>query len=377
MLNQRAKLSGARETGARETGVRKIAVGWVLMLVLVQAVGFQAVGLQSVQARDTDPMKAFEGFIVSGDLKSAHFYLENNLLPPEKIETSRLFVEAVFKSNSGNGGTAPFAMKQLPSIELLYNYLGAIQPIDLNGLHRCNRVGANLNNDYVCNLATFLFSIGASPTAFDFFQQRGMNTQSFSKDTLPPIVVLISKLGVDYGLTELNWFANNGAPLGAETYSADQLGAWGGLIQRGYRSVLPADKPATSAYNFTDILTLSLANSNYRRRDLNRHRDFLCRYIAHVASQNPPSFDHFSYLLLNVDEFRASKIGQASHPSQWGAVNRAVFPHSCRVLLEAMGRSSKKLDAMITHFSGAADLETAQWLVSLKQSKGDSNAQSN
>ncbi|MBD8877943.1 hypothetical protein [Roseibium polysiphoniae] len=332
----------------------------------------------TAQAQEQEPLAAFENFVVSGDLKSAHFYLENQLLKPELIETSRLFVEAVIQSNmKGTRSNAPFSVSRLPSVELLYNYLGAIRPIDLNGVQRCNYYSGRLRNDHVCSLATFLFSIGATPQMFEFFQSRGMTTTSFSKDTLPPVVVFVSDLGVAYGMNELTWFSQNGLPLGPETYSRVQLTAWDGLVSKHRFTRLPDDKPETSEFNFIDLLTLSIANTGYHGRELNNHRDFLCRYITHVAAQLPPTFDHFSYLLKNVKEFRGSMIGKSSHPQQWGIVDRAVFPHSCRVLIEAMGRSSLQLDTMISEFSAVSDLKTAQWLVSLKQSKGGSNAQSN
>lgn len=312
------------------------------------------------------PLAAFENFVISGDLKSAHFYLENKLLKPESIETSRLFGLALITSNSVQSSSAPFTIKHMQSVDLLYNYLGAIQEIDLNGLFPCNRLGSEVNNEYVCTLPSFLLSIDAPPAVFDYFLKKGMKLTAFSSDTLPPVVVFASKLGVTYGMQELNWFAGHGMPLGPETYTKAQLKDWGGLIHAGYSIRLPEDKPDTNPFNFIDVLSLSLVNSDYRRVDLNKHRDFLCRYIAHVAAQQAPTFDHFSYLLMNVPEFRAARIGQASHPEQWSPAQREVFPHSCRLLLEAMGRSSTQLGAMINHFSAEADLQTAQWLISLK-----------
>ena len=330
------------------------------------------------QAQEAEPIAAFEGFIVSGDLKSAHFYLENNLIKPELIETSRIFVEAIVRSNlDGVRSDAPFSLSRLPSVELLYNYLGAIRPIDLNGVHRCNYYSRQLQNDYVCSLAAFLFDVGASTNVFDFFQARGMTTTVFSRDTLPPVAVFIGQLGVGYSMSDLNWFSQNGLPLGSETYSRDQVTAWGGLVRTHRISRLPKDKPGTSDYNFTDLLTLSIANSGFKRAALNNHRDLLCRYIVHVAPQLPPTFDHFSYLLETVPQFRGEMIGKASHPQQWGAVDRAVFPHSCRVLIEAMGRSSTELDRMISEFSATGDLKSAQWLVSVKQHRDTGHVQSN
>lgn len=328
-------------------------------------------------AQEKEPLAAFENFVVSGDLKAAHFYLQNNLLKQEDIETSRLFVEAIFLSNSRQSAGQPFSTQHLPSIDLLYNYLNAIRPIDLNGLHRCGIIGVSLDGQYVCNLSSFLFNAGSSQQVFDFFLKRGMNMKAFSTDTLPPVVVFVGQLGVRYSLKDLNWFAEHGAPLGPESYTHDQLKNWGGLITRGYLTAFPSDKPESSLFNFLDLLSLSIVNTKLKGRELNQHRDFLCRYVAHVSGQIAPTFDHFSYLLRNVDSFRGDRIGQASHPSQWGNVNRAVFPHSCRLLVEAMARSSLKLDAMINLFGANADLQTAQWLVSLKQNGGTKDVQSN
>ena len=350
-----------------------------LRKVSAPALGLVLAGFLSVSshAQEKSPLEAFEGFVKKGDLKSAHFYLENKLIESGKIETSRLFVESIFLSNEEVDRRAPYSIRHLPSVELLYNYLNAIQPIELNGLHKCTKIGGILQSSRVCNLASFLFAEKAEPKAFEFFLRRGMNLSMFSSDTLPPVAVLVSKLGVVYGLSELNWFSENGAPLGSELYTRQQLAAWGGFVSHGYFDHFPGNKPDSSQYNFLDLLTLSIANSDYRGQDLNLHRDFLCRYISHISRQMAPTFDHFSFLLTNVGEFRAAKIGQESYPSQWNAQTRAVFPHSCRVLIEAMGRSSLRLDQMINRFSAAADLKTAQWLVSLKQSKGVPNVENN
>jgi hypothetical protein len=339
-----------------------------------------AVSGEATAKNDATPLQTFQAYIINNDLQAAQFFLQNGIVKAEDVDASALFLKALFANNQNGRDARPLDFDNIEQVGALYDYLSGIGPVDLNGRTRCWRRD-RWTSDRWCGLAAVMLAQGIRPATISFFLQRGLDLSARPGEVASPALALIANLGSRYSLEDLNWFAQNGLELGKEIFPLSQFT----LLQEFYELDLedaykiPEARLDSQPFNFLDALSMTLTSRRFRNHERSANQDFLCRYIMFVAGQMPPTFDHFSFLMLNVGEFRGANIGKTdeARTQKSGRFYYEVFPQTCISMIGAMALSSARLDQMISHFAAEQDISTAQWLVNLKQGALQSNVQNN
>lgn len=326
-----------------------------ILAVLALSIWF----LQAGAANAADNLDAFRNFVKAADYKNANFYIDNKLIDPKTLDTSQIFYDALSQSyfTDLNANAA--------KIDALYTYLNTLNAVDLNRKMTCGNQGQNF-----CLLADDLLS-GASPAAIDYFTERGLDLNQRVAGLVPATVPLVVRLGTVYSLDDLNHFVGRGLVLGDETYPINELVNYtdNSLYDRkhgGNRLTMPDNYLSLRDQNLLDVLVIALGSgsSNQTPALMSAHRAVLCGFIAYAAPSFTPSFDYLTYILDAVPDFRGKAIGtQAEY-------NRQIyqpFPNACVAIVEGMAGSHAAIDAVISRFAGAGDVETANWLISIRQ----------
>lgn len=348
-------------------------------MVLVAAGGFGLSGPAAAQD-GTTPLQTFQTYVINNDLTNAQFFLQNGLVTAAEIDTGALFLKALFANNSRASSTRPLDFSNVEQVARLHDYLSALAPVDMNGRERCWNNNTRITERW-CGLATTMLAQGVSPQVISFYLQRGLDLAARPEEVASPALALIANLGSRYSMEDLNWFSQNGLQLGSETFPLShftRLQAYYELnLDDAYK--IPEARLDSQPFNFLDALSMTLTSRRQNGHERSANQDFLCRYIMFVAGQMPPTFDHFSFLLRNVREFRGANIGSTEKASsrRFGTFYYEVFPQSCVSMIGAMALSSSELDRMISLFAAEQDMSTAQWLVNLKQGALQSNVQKN
>ena len=306
-------------------------------------------------------LSAFTQFVASGNFQQANFYLRQGYVQREDIDSSKIYFRIIVKDI-----TSEIALR--PQV---YEYLKAINPIDLNQRFMCRR---SVHSDYEipCYLVNLL-AHGSPIAKFHFFAQRGLNLNGVFPDAVPAPFILINRLGTElYSLANVNQLTSLGLIMGDEVYDPSLL------KDRNLRNVvLPLDTGAVTSFHFMDVLTISLANVNENRSNryynlglddlgLSRRDELMCSFISHSAQKFAPSFDYLSYLMDRRVSFRAKNLRAA--PSNRNVYFRA-FPHACVQLVSALARSHPRLEEMVSQFAAKGDVQTAQWLLTFQQQR--------
>lgn len=313
--------------------------------------------LCSFAAAATENLQAFGNFVKAGDYKNANFYIENKLIDPKGLDTSQIFYDALiasyFKDLNANAD----------KIDSLYGYLNALAPVDLNKKMKCGNQQENF-----CLLADDLMS-GASTDAVDYFVERGLDLNQRVPGLVPATVPLVIRLGTVYSIDDLNHFVGKGLVLGDETYPINELVNYQDQAvygSSGNSLTMPENYLSLRDQNLLDVLVIALGTrlSGQTPAVESAHREVLCQFIAYAAPSFQPSFDYLSYILDAVPDFRGKAIGTQD---QYNRQIYQPFPNSCVSLIEGMAASHAQIDAVVSRFAGSGDVETANWLISIRQ----------
>lgn len=315
-----------------------------------------AIWLLSVAAAtaQSDSLAAFENFVKKADFESANFYLQNGILKREQIDSGQIFYDATAQRYRGG------LEKDLPILQRIYDYLAQINPVDLNRVFLCG-----YDHEKRCMIARDLLS-GARPAQVAWFIERGLDLNKRVPEIPPATLPLLVRLGSYYSLTELNWFAQNGLVLGDETYPLQELSSYrDDYINYQDQLTIPGNYLNLADQNFLDVLVMVLgSNIGSRAAERSARRAVMCDFIAYAAPSYTPSFDYLGFILNAVEEFRGKNIGRQEKDSR---TIYQPFPTSCVTLIESMAKSHARLDSVISSFASNADVETANWLISIVQ----------
>jgi hypothetical protein len=309
---------------------------------------------QRALAATEESIAAFSKFVEAGNYQDANFYLTNNLIAPAEIDTSQLFFSVVMKQFSND------LQKSAGQIDVLYKYLNEIQAIDLNRQVNC---GGGYNETSICLFVNNMLT-GADRNAINYFVERGMNLNQRVPGIVPSTVPLFLRLGTKYSLDDVNFFVSKGLVLGDELYPISELASYRDRYLYSDQLQMPDNYLSLSDQNFLDLLVVALGT---RTDDDDPHqsvrRKNLCDFITYAAPSFTPSFDYLLYILNSVNDFRGANIGQMKRYS-----NNFFqpFPPSCVSLIQSMAASHSHLDTVISRFAGSEDVDTARWLISIR-----------
>lgn len=320
-------------------------------------------------AETNSTLNAFVQFLARGDYDNANFYLQNNLVQPENLETSQIFYDILRNSywQRLEASTTP--------ILTLHGYLSQIREIDINSDFACtNRLGDRENSR--CRLLHDLVT-GKPARVIGFFADLGLDLNRTFPDRPPATYDVIDRLGHVYTIADIQLLSQKGMIFGDEVYDPVILAAFREYDYRSSTSYqqqdmtrpaprMPANYLSIQQFNFMDILALALGNPVERRNrpiQESARDDTLCQYITYVASQMSPSFDYLRFILLDRETFRASQIGVRKRQ---GSATYEPFPASCVALMSGMAQNHGRLNDVIEMFGARGDVDTARWLVSLQ-----------
>lgn len=308
---------------------------------------------QKATAATEESIAAFSKFVEAGNYQDANFYLSSNLIAPAEIDTSQLFFSVVMKRFSND------LQKNAGQIDVLYKYLSEIAPIDLNRQMRCGEY----NEDSLCLFVNNLLT-GADRNAVNYFVERGMNLNQRVPGIVPSTVPLFLRLGVRYSLDDINFMVSKGLVLGDELYPISELASYRDRYLYSDQLQMPDNYLSLSDQNFLDLLVVALGT---RTDDDDPHqsvrRKNLCDFITYAAPSFTPSFDYLLYILNSVNDFRGANIGQMKRYSN---NFYQPFPPSCVALIQSMAASHSHLDTVISRFAASEDVDTARWLISIR-----------
>ena len=327
--------------------------GLARVLALAALIASACAGGAVAQQAD-DTATAFRNFVMSGNYDNANFYLTNKLIEAKDIDTSQLFFDVLMEKYAtdlnANAG----------KIDKLYNFLTALVPIDLNRQMRCGYPG----QERYCMLAGNLLT-GARRDAIAYFVERGLDLNRQVAGIVPATVPMILRLGVNYSIDDLNFFVSKGMVLGDELYPVQDLASYldTGLYNQQLR--MPDNYLTLQDQNLLDVLVIALGTRTHGQNfQESAHKKTLCDFIAYAAPSFTPSFDYLSYVLETNEQFRGSNIGKMERES------RSIyepFPASCVTLIRNMAASHARVDKVISQFAGKGDVDTANWLIGIKQ----------
>lgn len=327
---------------------------WFLRVFASVALAMASFSGGAAAQQTDDAVSAFRNFVMTGNYDNANFYLTNKLLEPKDIDTSQLFfdvfMEKYAKDLNANAGR----------IDNLYNFLNALVPVDLNRQMRCGHSSENR----FCLFANNLFT-GARRDAIGYFVDRGLNLNQQVSGIVPPTVPMIMRLGVSYSIDDMNFFVSKGMVLGDELYPVQDLASYSdsGLYNNQLR--MPDSYNTLQDQNLLDVLVIALGTRvNYDNAQESAHKKTLCDFITYAAPSFAPSFDYLSYVLETNEDFRGSNIGKTQRASR---SIYEIFPASCVALIRNMAASHARIDKVISQFAGKGDVETANWLIGIKQ----------
>jgi hypothetical protein len=254
-------------------------------------------------------------------------------------------------------------------IDALYSYLDAFEPIDLNQPVTCG-----YNGEFRCLFASDLMT-GAPMTTIGYFVERGMDLNIRIPGILPPSVPLLTRLGAVYSVADLNAMTAAGLVLGDELYPMVELASYQDNGLYNQRLALPDNHLTMSDQNLLDVAVVALGTrlGSLDQPQQSARRKTLCEFVAYAAPSFQPSYDYLDYLLRSVEEFRGKSVGVLDQSGYNTAYE--PFPAACVALIQSMAAGHAKLDTVISRFAGSGDVETAQWLISIKQQAAPAQAQ--
>ena len=309
----------------------------------------------STAARGSDAasLTAFSNFVKAGNYENANFYLSGNFVKPEDVDTSQLFFD-VFMDRFSEDLT-----RHAQAIDALYNYLNAIKPITFNRAMRCGR-----DKEQLCLLANNLLT-GARRAAVGYFVDRGMDLNLHVPGLVPTTLPVVLRLGSTYSIEEMNYFVSRGLVLGDEVYSVDELIGYQDSYLYDDHLNMPTNYLTLANQNLLDVLVIALGTRTDEGppRESAR-RQAVCDFIMYAAQSFSPSFDYLLYLLREIEEFRGSNIGRMERH-----YNRTIyqpFPTSCVTLIQSMAANHAQLTVVINGFAGEGDVDTANWLINIR-----------
>jgi hypothetical protein len=312
------------------------------------------------QQPSPDTLTAFSNFIKAGNYDNANFYLTNKLVTAEQVDTSQLFFDAFMEKYSKD------LIRHAAQIDTLYNYLHALKPIDLNRKFRCK---ADYRYDYdnqirECLLASNLFT-GANRDAITYFVDRGLDLNINVAGFISPTVPLLVRLGAVYSLDDLNYFVSRGMVLGDELYPIQVLSTYrDGQLNNG-QLAMPANYSSMRDQNLLDVMVIALASqSNLQPPQEAARRERLCEFIAYAAPSFKPSFDYLEHVIQQVKEFRGANIDKMERYHSGLLYQR--FPTPCVSLVRNMATSHARIENVISRFAGEGDVDTANWLITIR-----------
>lgn len=322
-------------------------------------------------ANDDKTVSAFTNFLAKQDYNNANFYLQSALIDPSQLETGQIFYDLyrrVYWKRQASG---------LSEANVLYEYLKKLRPFDLNAIFSCKT--KYQSDKKRCTLLNDL-SNGMPVPVFAFFAQRGLDLNRTFDSILPASFDIIDRIGTSYSLADIQTLSRLGMVFGDETYSSAMLaahrevGSHYGIdlddqIEGRHQSVMPQNYLSIPRLNFMDVLVIALAN---RTRDSGRGakakaslRDtLLCQYITFSSRSFRPSFDYLRFVLENRTAFRASQIGVRIRD---GNTTAEPFAAACVQLVAGMARNHTRLDDVVSYFGAQGDVDTARWLLALRQ----------
>jgi hypothetical protein len=293
---------------------------------------------------------AFKNFIKKEDFNNANFYLENKYIDPSKINVSQLFYEVLKEVYFRDLG------RNLPKVEMLFNYMSRMAPVDLNRVMDCGRSK--------CLLALDLLAGGGRDT-IRYFVERGLDLNRAERGFIPTSMPVLVRLGSVYSVEDMNFLVSNGLVIGDELYPIEQLSNYRDGYLSGDALDMPQNYLELKDQNLLDAAVIALGtevDENAPRASLRRKT--LCEFITYAAQSFQPSFDYLLYLLKVSDTFRGQYVGKTE---QSGNSIYQPFPNACVSLIQSMAASHAQLEGVISDFANNKDVQTAQWLISIRR----------
>lgn len=342
-------------TGRAGKSVRAILLGAISACLVI--------GATPAGAQNSDAVGAFNNFVLAGQYEQASFYIQNNLITADQVDSTQLFYNSFMK----NFASQPAA--KTAEIDALYSYLNAFEPIDLNQPVTCG-----YNGEFQCLFASDLMT-GAPLATIGYFVERGMDLNIRVPGILPPSVPLLTRLGAVYSVADLNTLTAAGLVLGDELYPMAELASYQDSGLYNQRLTLPDNYLTMSDQNLLDVAVVALGTrlGSLNQPQQSARRKTLCEFVAYAAPSFQPSYDYLDYLLRSVEEFRGKSVGILDRAGS--NVAYEPFPAACVTLIQSMAIGHAKLDTVISRFAGSGDVETAQWLISIKQQAAPAQAQ--
>lgn len=315
-----------------------------------------AFGAERAMAQEANAATAFSNLVEAGNYDKANFYITNGFVTADSIDASQLFFDVLMAKYSRD------MPANAASIDNLYNYLGAIEAIDLNRAMSCGR-----RKQDRCLLVNNLMT-GADRDTFAYFVDRGLDLNLRVEGMVPAPVPLLLRLGTNYDIEDLNFLVSKGMVLGDELYPIEELANYSDDYARQRRLNMPGDYLYLGAQNFLDVMIIALGTEireNPPRKSLRQKT--LCEFVTHASASFSPSFDYLLYLLQANEEFRGTNIAKMEKS---GNSIYQPFPPPCVSLIQAMASSHGELQQVISRFAGQGDVETADWLIGITDGAG-------
>lgn len=205
---------------------------------------------------------------------------------------------------------------------------------------------------------------GAPVSFITYLVERGLDLNRTEEGIVPASLTLVLRLGTSYSLSDLNKVTALGLVLGDETYPLQTLVGYRDSYLERDELLMPGNYLNLDALNFLDALVIALGSGvdeDAARKSI--HDETLCSFILYAASSFAPSFDYLIYLLDAKGDFRGSNIGIAK--KDYRSIYQP-FPTSCVRLIQGMAANHQKLDSVVSKFASAGDVQTAEWLLSLR-----------
>jgi hypothetical protein len=305
-----------------------------------------------LHAQETNAQTAFINFVRTENYRDADFYIESKFVDPKTLDTSQIFY-SVLKEEYW-----PDVPKNMQKIDVLYNYLAQIGPIDLNRVMDCE-------TNRRCLLVFDVLS-GQPPATVKYFVDRGLDLNRSERGFVPTTVPMLVRLGSGYRVEDMNALVAMGLVLGDEVYPIEDLSNYNdGYLNNGNRLQMPDNYLELNDQNLLDMAVIALGSQvggDSPRQSLRRKT--LCEFITYAAPSFQPSFDYLFYLLKVSDTFRGKYVGKTE---KYGSNVFQPFPNSCVSLIQSMAASHNQLQTVMSDFANRGDVETAQWLISIQR----------
>lgn len=318
---------------------------------------------------------AFVNVLKEGKYEDANFYVSQGYITVEDIDPSRVLFQVIDQKYRWQ------ILDNMPAIEQLISYLRNFGTFDLNAPITCEVYGRT----NICGVSDRLISTGQPMHVIEYFVEMGLDLNTRAVGDVPIELKVITRLGTEYSLENLNRLTALGLKIGAQRFSiSDVLAVSHSTFEASQRLfTMPGNYASIREFNFLDVLILTVGSLSESQSSngsatsggaaLASKTDFLCGFALHAAPSYTPSFDYLIYLLRNRSDFRARHIGTSLIRDR---IPYMPFPDSCVTLIRAMAGNHARIQDVISAFAADGDIATAEWLIAtVNQASGTAPAQ--